>query len=194
MFVWSCSIAKWHNRWIIHSLHKMFSIFLVLQKIGVYQKTDFRLSRCKRREINGHIEIVSCFKCCKPSSKIFYCPFQGGTSFVDFFMCFCLVFVMPLYASVYMCLVVTCWERDGLLALVCGVLLWVCYVPIGILGDCIDSWSLHPYLLSLPDFFGRPNFMEYAYDHDILSYLAETIFKRSLCLAICSIDRNVCRY
>ena len=34
---------------------------------------------------------------------------------------FCLVFVMPLCASVYMCLVVTCWERADLLALVCGV-------------------------------------------------------------------------
>ena len=33
----------------------------------------------------------------------------------------CIVFGMPLYASVYMCLVVTCWERAGLLALVCGV-------------------------------------------------------------------------
>ena len=28
-----------------------------------------------------------------------------------------------LYASVYMCLVVTCWERADLLSLVCGVLL-----------------------------------------------------------------------
>ena len=28
---------------------------------------------------------------------------------------------MPLCASVYMCFVVTCWERDGLLALVFGV-------------------------------------------------------------------------
>ena len=37
-------------------------------------------------------------------------------------MFFCLVFAMPLYASVYMCLVVTCWEKAGLLALVCGVL------------------------------------------------------------------------
>ena len=36
---------------------------------------------------------------------------------------FCLVFAMPLCASVYMCLVVTCWERADLLALVCGVLL-----------------------------------------------------------------------
>ena len=33
---------------------------------------------------------------------------------------FCLVFVMPLCASVYLCLVVTCWERTDLLALVCG--------------------------------------------------------------------------
>ena len=34
---------------------------------------------------------------------------------------FCLVFVMSLCASVYMCFVVTCWERTDLLALVCGV-------------------------------------------------------------------------
>ena len=34
---------------------------------------------------------------------------------------FCLVFAMPLCASVYMCLVDTCWERADLLALVCGV-------------------------------------------------------------------------
>ena len=33
---------------------------------------------------------------------------------------FCLVFAMPLCASVYLCLVVTCWERTHLLALVCG--------------------------------------------------------------------------
>ena len=36
---------------------------------------------------------------------------------------FCLVFAtyISLCASVYMCLVVTCWERADLLALVCGV-------------------------------------------------------------------------
>ena len=44
-----------------------------------------------------------------------------------FFFCgyvmflFCLVFAMFLSASVYMCFVVTCWERADLLALVCGV-------------------------------------------------------------------------
>ena len=36
-------------------------------------------------------------------------------------MFFSLVFAMPLYASVYMCLVVTYLERADLLALVCGV-------------------------------------------------------------------------
>ena len=58
----------------------------------------------------------------KPSSKMFYLPFQGGTSFVDL-LCFlfCLVFAMSLSASVYMCFVVICWEKAGLLALVCGV-------------------------------------------------------------------------
>ena len=50
-------------------------------------------------------------------------------------MFFCLVFAMPLCASVYICLVVTCWERADLLALVCGVLLLVCHFPIGILGQ-----------------------------------------------------------
>ena len=34
---------------------------------------------------------------------------------------FGLVFTMSLYASVYMCFVVTCWERADLLALVGGV-------------------------------------------------------------------------
>ena len=52
---------------------------------------------------------------------------------------------MPLCASVYMCLVVTCWEKADLLALICGVLLRVCYFPIGILGQV---WYL---IVSIPD-------------------------------------------
>ena len=39
----------------------------------------------------------------------------------SFMFLFCLVFVMSLCGSVYMCFVVTCWERADLLALVCGV-------------------------------------------------------------------------
>ena len=45
------------------------------------------------------------------------------------------MFAMPLYASGYMCLVVTCWERADLLGLVCVVLLCVCYFSIGIPGQ-----------------------------------------------------------
>ena len=58
---------------------------------------------------------------------------------------FCLVFVMPLCASVYLCLVVTCWERADLLALICGVYLWVWHFPFGILGQV---WYL---IVSIPD-------------------------------------------
>ena len=82
----------------------------------------------------------------KPSSKIFYWPFQGGTSFVDLLCFFCLAFAMFLCASVKnMCFVVTCWERANLLALVCGVWPWVCHFPIGILGQV---WYL---IVSIPD-------------------------------------------
>ena len=59
---------------------------------------------------------------------------------------FCLVFAMSLCASVYMCFVVTCWERADLLALVCGVYIvtvslslshW--YPGSGVVLDCIHS-------------------------------------------------------
>ena len=43
------------------------------------------------------------------------------TSFLDHVCFFCHLFVMPLCASVYLWLVVTCWERADLLALICGV-------------------------------------------------------------------------
>ena len=39
---------------------------------------------------------------------------------MDILCFFCLRSVMPLCASVYLCLVVTCRERTDLLALVCG--------------------------------------------------------------------------
>ena len=53
---------------------------------------------------------------------------------------FCLVFAMSLCASVYMCFVVTCWERADLLALVGGVC-----CEFGILGQV---WYL---IVSIPD-------------------------------------------
>ena len=55
---------------------------------------------------------------------------------------FCLVFVMSLCASVYLCLVVTCWERaDSWLSFVVSN----CYFPIGIL---CQVWYL---IVSIPD-------------------------------------------
>ena len=58
----------------------------------------------------------------KPSSKIFYRPFQCGTSFVDL-LCFCSVLcLLCLCARLFICAL---WspagKRADLLALVCGV-------------------------------------------------------------------------
>ena len=71
---------------------------------------------------------------------------------MDIFLSFCLVFVMPLCLSVYLCLVVTCWERADLLALVCGVLLSVCHFPIGILSQVWYSIASIPDLCTLTNF------------------------------------------
>ena len=67
------------------------------------------------------------------------------TSFVDL-LCvfFFLVFAMPLYASVNLCLVVTCWERADFLALVfwrltVSLLLSHWYPGSGVVLDCIES-------------------------------------------------------
>ena len=87
----------------------------------------------------------------KPSRKLFYWPFQGSTSFVAlmfFLSCVC-------YAFVRVCLFVRCGHllgKDRLL----GPRLWCITVSLslshwypgsGVVLDCIDSWSLHPYLL-----------------------------------------------
>ena len=52
-------------------------------------------------------------------ASILNSPVMLGTYLQQFL--FCLVFAMSLCPSVYMCCVVTCWERADLLALVCGV-------------------------------------------------------------------------
>ena len=52
---------------------------------------------------------------------------------MDLLCFFCLVIAMPLCAPVYMCLVVTCWEKADLLALVCGVSpLWCLTVSLSL--------------------------------------------------------------
>ena len=81
----------------------------------------------------------------KPSSKIFYWPFQGGTSFVDF-LCFCSVLCLLCFVRV--CLYVLRGHLLGKgwpLGSRLWCLLWVCYFPIGILGQV---WYL---IVSIPD-------------------------------------------
>ena len=68
---------------------------------------------------------------------------------------FSLVFAMSLCASVYMCFVVTCWERADLLALVCG------HFPIGILGQV---WYL---IVSIPDLCTLTYFVLFSSDQSI---------------------------
>ena len=68
---------------------------------------------------------------------------------MDILCLFCLAFTMPLCPSVYMCLVVTCWEKVDLLSLVCGILLCVCHFPIGILGQVWYLIVSIPYLCTL---------------------------------------------
>ena len=88
----------------------------------------------------------------KPSSKVFYWPFQGGTSFVDL-LCFCSVLcLICLCARLFICAL---WSPAGK-----GLASWLSFVVStvslslshlypgsGVVLDCIDSWSLHPYLL-----------------------------------------------
>ena len=90
----------------------------------------------------------------KPSSKIFYWPFQGGTSFVDL-LCFCSVLcLLCLCARLF---IYALWSPAGK-----GLTSWLSFVVStvslslshwypgsGVVLDCIDSWSLHPYLLCL---------------------------------------------
>ena len=81
----------------------------------------------------------------KPSSKIFYWPFQGGTSFVDL-LCFCSVLCLLCFVRV--CLYVHCGHllgKDWPLGSRLWCLLWVCHFPIGILGQV---WYL---IVSIPD-------------------------------------------
>ena len=81
----------------------------------------------------------------KPSSKIFYWPFQGGTSFADL-LCFCSVLCLLCFVCVY--LYVLCGHLLGKgwpLGFRLWCLLWVCHYPIGILGQV---WYL---IVSIPD-------------------------------------------
>ena len=64
-----------------------------------------------------------------------------------FYVFFWLVFVMPLCASVYLCRVVTWPLGSRLWCITVSLSLSHWYPRSGVVLDCIDSWSFHPYLL-----------------------------------------------
>ena len=90
----------------------------------------------------------------KSPVKYFYWPFQGGASFLDHLCYFCLIFC---YAFMRVCLLMPCRHLLGkgwpfgsrLLCLTVKLSLSHWYPGSGVVLDCIDSWYLHSYLLSL---------------------------------------------
>ena len=82
------------------------------------------------------------------------------------------------------CLVVTCWEKADLLALVFDVLLWRCHFPIGILGQV---WCL---IVSIPDLCHLSYFKKYLPSALILSVwdLANVIWTTVACGACTQIE------
>ena len=99
----------------------------------------------------------------KPSSKIFYWPFQGGTSFVDL-LCFCSVLCLLCFVRV--CLYVLCGHLLGKgwpLGSRLWCLLWVCHFPIGILGQV---WYL---IVSIPDLCTITYFWKSS--HEVCEYI-----------------------
>ena len=88
----------------------------------------------------------------KPSSKIFYWPFQGGASFVGL-LCFCSVLcLLCLCSRLFVCALwspagkgLTSWFSFVVSTMSLSLSNW--YPGSGVVLDCIDSWSLHPYLL-----------------------------------------------
>ena len=131
---------------------------LIVKSLNVIEMSKGSFMQTKYLCVLIHIWImgeVGAVKPFKPSSKIFYWSFQGGTSFVDLLCFICLLFAMHVCASVYMCFVVNYWERADLLALVCGVCLWVWHFPIGILGQVRYSMVSIPDLCTLTYFYAK---------------------------------------
>ena len=109
----------------------------------------------------------------KPSSKIFNWPFQDGTSFVDL-LCFCTVLcLLCLCVRLFICAL---WSPAGK-----GMTSWLSFVVSavslslshwfpgsGVVLDCIDSWSLHTYLLLCMYFV---NIFMFPYEHNRTGYL-----------------------
>ena len=110
----------------------------------------------------------------KPSSKIFYWPFQGGTSFVDL-LCFCSVLCLLCFVRV--CLYVLRGHLLGKgwpLGSRLWCLLWVCHFPIGILGQV---WYL---IVSFPDLCNLTYFVTFeVLETNLMNWIRLLLFSRS---------------
>ena len=101
---------------------------------------------CTKGEFGAVKPVIS------PPVKYFTDRYKSDILLWTFVLCMSCVFHG--FASVHCCLVVTCWERADFLARVCDVYLCFCHLNIwypwsGMVLDCIDSWSLPPFLLGL---------------------------------------------
>ena len=101
------------------------------------------------------------------AAQIFFTEFQGGASFVDHFFMFR---VCHAFLSDQCSLVVTCWERANLLALLC-VMLYCVFVsfPCGFLGQV---WYL---IVSIPDLYLLTYFNQYSFVFALILYVPSTI-------------------
>ena len=119
---------------------------------GLFLRTRFIYVSWSTSELRVRLVPLNRFK---PSSKIFYWPFQGGTSFVDL-LCFCSVLCLLCFVRV--CLYVLRGHLLGKgwpLGSRLWCLLWVCHFPIGILGQV---WYL---IVSIPDLCNLTYFYNY---------------------------------
>ena len=89
----------------------------VHMSVSVAESFCWHKQQVLKSHVLAHFNIIGSFTTAAKTNKSFL-NFWRGFFFLSFF---CLVFAMPLCASVYMCLVVTSWERADILALVCGV-------------------------------------------------------------------------
>ena len=129
------TLVKIPHCWKSHITAQINSDLIKSGKLNIYVSWSTSELRVRLAPLNRF----------KPSSKIFYWPFQGGTSFVDI-LCFCSVLCLLCFVRV--CLYVLCGHLLGKgwpLGSRLWCLLWVCHFPIGILDQV---WYL---IVSIPD-------------------------------------------
>ena len=90
----------------------------------------------------------------KPSSGVFCWPFRGGTSFVDILCFWSVLCLLCLCVRLFICALwslagkgLTSWLSFVMSTVSLSLSHW--YPGSGEVLDCIDSWSLHPYLLRM---------------------------------------------